>query len=219
MKVSPGEQPLPGESEQESVEVAPTAPALAPDVGALTLMSARSSTSCSSDILTATSVIFFRASAFLCRLPRISTGNTGWLSTTPGPAPHQHQAPLSPPFPPTHQQHWESPLQPPWNMELFGNSPPMEECPSLNQGIGQVVAGGKLCYGTGFGWEWSQNEGIRGTGGNSMESWCWGSLQQHPQLWRGRIRGLLASAFTLSISASNATSRSMRLERQGEMEH
>lgn len=36
-------------------------------------MSALSSTSCSSDMRTATSVIFFRASAFFCRLTRIST--------------------------------------------------------------------------------------------------------------------------------------------------
>lgn len=36
-------------------------------------MSALSSTSCSSDIRTATSVIFFKASAFFCRLTRIST--------------------------------------------------------------------------------------------------------------------------------------------------
>lgn len=38
-----------------------------------TLISALSSTNCSSDIRTATSVIFFKSSAFFCRLSKIST--------------------------------------------------------------------------------------------------------------------------------------------------
>lgn len=52
-------------------------------------MSALSSTSCSSDIRTATSVIFFRASAFLCRLTRISTAEQ--IAAQAAPTPEQPQ--------------------------------------------------------------------------------------------------------------------------------